>query len=119
LVNTIPAPDGEQQWAVELSDAARAMQVLPDLQRKALLLVGVGGFSYEDAAVLSGCAVGTTKSRVARARQLLKDILDGSRLLPAKSGPANSHTVDELLAQVALARSQNESSHTWESADAD
>jgi len=119
LANAIPAPDGEQQWAVELSDAVRAMQDLPDAQREALILVGVGGFSYEDAAMLSKCPVGTAKSRVARARQLLSDILDGRRLLPTKSGPANSHTINDLLAQVAFVRVEHEFSCAWESGDAD
>jgi RNA polymerase sigma-70 factor (ECF subfamily) len=84
LASTIPAPDGEQQWAVELSDTARAMHGLTDGQREALILVGVSGFSYVDAAVLTGSTVGTTKSRVARARKLLSDILDGRRLLPPR-----------------------------------
>ncbi len=118
LANAVPAPDGEQQWAVELSDAVRAMQDLPDAQRKALILVGVGGFSYEDTAMLSKCPVGTAKSRVARARQSLNDMLDGRRLLPAKSGPANSHTIDALLAQVAFVRAEHEFSCAWESGDA-
>lgn len=82
LASTIPAPDGEQQWAVELSDTAHAMHGLTEAQREALILVGAGGFSYIDAALLTGSTVGTTKSRVARARKLLSDILDGRRLLP-------------------------------------
>src|SRR5882762_256094 len=44
----IPAALDEQHWAVELSDAACAMKALPDPQREALMLVGVGGFSYEE-----------------------------------------------------------------------
>jgi RNA polymerase sigma-70 factor (ECF subfamily) len=81
FASAIPAPDGEQQWAVELSDTARAMHGLTDAQREALILVGVSGFSYVDAALLTGSTVGTTKSRVARARKLLRDILDGRSLL--------------------------------------
>ncbi len=84
LASSIPAPDGEQQWAVELSDTAHAMHRLTDVQREALILVGVSGFSYVDAALLTGSTVGTTKSRVARARKLLRDILDGRRLLPPR-----------------------------------
>jgi len=84
LASTIPAPEGEQQWAVELSDTAHAMHGLTDVQREALILVGVSGFSYVDAALLTGSTVGTTKSRVARARKLLSDILDGRSLLPPR-----------------------------------
>jgi len=48
---------------------------VPDDQREALILVGASGFSYEEAAEICGCAVGTIKSRVNRARQKLMDIL--------------------------------------------
>ena len=99
LASTIPAPDGEQQWAVELSDTAHAMHGLTDGQREALILVGAAGFSYVDAALLTGCTVGTTKSRVARARKLLSDILDGRSLLPPRSRSANHNTMNELLAR--------------------
>ncbi len=49
---------------------------LPDDQREALVLVGAAGFSYEEAAEISGCAVGTIKSRVNRARNRLADMLE-------------------------------------------
>ncbi|HAR15984.1 MAG TPA: RNA polymerase subunit sigma, partial [Bradyrhizobium sp.] len=41
----------------------------------ALILVGASGFSYEDAAAICGCAVGTIKSRVNRARSKLSALL--------------------------------------------
>lgn len=63
--------------AAELSDTARAMRNLNDEQREALILVGAGGFSYEEAASICGCPVGTVKSRVARARTALLAMLDG------------------------------------------
>ncbi len=44
---------------------------LPEAQRQALLLVGAEGRTYEEAAALIGCQVGTVKSRVSRARALL------------------------------------------------
>ena len=44
-------------------------------QRDALLLVGFEGMEYEDAAVELGCAVGTIKSRVNRARVRLAELL--------------------------------------------
>src|SRR6202161_4102430 len=53
--------------------------MLPAEQREALILVGAGGFAYEEAADICGCAVGTVKSRVSRARRALHAILeDGS-----------------------------------------
>ena len=52
-----------------------ALAKLPADQREALILVGASGFSYEDAAKICGCAVGTIKSRVNRARTRLADLL--------------------------------------------
>jgi RNA polymerase sigma-70 factor (ECF subfamily) len=99
LVDTLAAPSEEQQWAVELSDIARAMHGLTDTQREALILVGVGGFSYEEAATHTRTAIGTIKSRVARARQSLKEICDRQTSLPIKSRPTNGNAMKEILAQ--------------------
>jgi RNA polymerase sigma-70 factor (ECF subfamily) len=49
--------------------------LLPPEQRESLILVGASGFSYEEAAHICGCAVGTIKSRVNRARNRLADLL--------------------------------------------
>ena len=51
--------------------AALAAALLP-----VLILVGAGGFAYEEAAEICDCAVGTVKSRVSRARRALHAILD-------------------------------------------
>jgi RNA polymerase sigma-70 factor (ECF subfamily) len=51
------------------------MAALPGDQREALILVGASGFSYEEAAEICGCAVGTIKSRVNRARTRLAELL--------------------------------------------
>jgi RNA polymerase sigma-70 factor (ECF subfamily) len=53
----------------------RALLTLPPERREALLLVGAGGFSYEEAANICGCAVGTIKSRVNRARTRLAELM--------------------------------------------
>jgi len=100
---TIPGPSGEQHWAVELSDTVLAMNSLPDAQREALMLVGVGGFSYDDTAVLTNSALGTTKSRVTRARQSLREILDSRGSLPIKRRSAKGSAINELLVGLTLA----------------
>ena len=64
-----------QEGPMHLSDMHRALLTLPPERREALLLVGAGGFSYEEAAQICGCAVGTIKSRVNRARGRLADLL--------------------------------------------
>lgn len=68
------APDNPE-WHVRLKDLAWAWHSLPFDQREALMLVGVEGLPYEDAAEILDCQVGTVKSRVNRARQKLADIL--------------------------------------------
>jgi RNA polymerase sigma-70 factor (ECF subfamily) len=100
LAETIAAPHGEQHWALELSDTACAMRGLSVPQREALILVGVGGLSQDDAAVLSKIPVGTVKSRVGRARKALMQILDSRTPLPIKSRPSGGDAINEILAQL-------------------
>ena len=64
-----------QYGALDLQDFKKALDQLPPDQREAIILVGASGFSYEEAATICGCALGTIKSRVNRARQRLQDIL--------------------------------------------
>ena len=96
----IPGSAGEQSWAAELSDTARALSCLSDEQREALILVGAGGFSYEDAARICNCAVGTVKSRVARARKSLIAILEGDDNLPANQPGEGGDAAKEIMAQL-------------------
>lgn len=81
----LPDTDGEyssrlsvhpqQQSHVDLQDVLAALVDLPDDQREALILVSAEGFSYEQAAEISNCAVGTIKSRVSRARARLAELM--------------------------------------------
>jgi RNA polymerase sigma-70 factor (ECF subfamily) len=96
----IPGSSGEQAWAAELSDTARALAGLSDEQREALILVGAGGFSYEDAAAICRCAVGTVKSRGARARKSLMAVLEGEDPLPPASPGAGGDAAHEIMAQL-------------------
>jgi RNA polymerase sigma-70 factor (ECF subfamily) len=65
----------EQTSRVEFEEFRAALTKLPSDQREALILVGASGFSYEEAAEICGCAVGTIKSRVNRARTRLAQLL--------------------------------------------
>ena len=56
---------------VALKELSAALFELSPQSREALVLIGAGGFSYEEAAVLCGCSVGTLKARVSRARKQL------------------------------------------------
>lgn len=75
----------EQYSRMEFAEFSRAFAELPPDQREALLLVGASGFSYEEAAVICGTALGTIKSRVHRARLRLAETLgiDGAADLGA------------------------------------
>ncbi|MGE0523355.1 MAG: sigma-70 family RNA polymerase sigma factor [Variibacter sp.] len=65
----------EQVGRVEFEEFRVALGKLPPDQREALILVGASGFSYEEAAEICGCAVGTIKSRVNRARGRLAELM--------------------------------------------
>src|SRR5215813_3605860 len=65
----------EQHGRMEFAEFKAALQQLPADQREALILVGASGFSYEEAANICGCAVGTIKSRVNRARTRLAELM--------------------------------------------
>lgn len=66
---------GEQAGHMDLADFRSALAKLPPDQREALILIGAEGFSYEDAALMCGCAIGTMKSRVNRARTKLAELM--------------------------------------------
>lgn len=67
-----------QQHVIHLADVERAIHQLPDKQREVLMLIGVNGASYEEAALRLDCAVGTIKSRLARGREALAILIDGA-----------------------------------------
>ena len=64
-----------QYGVLDMADFKKALDTLPPDQREAIILIGASGFSYEEAADICKCAVGTMKSRVSRARTRLQDIL--------------------------------------------
>lgn len=80
VADRVLAAPASQDRHVELGDMQRALLHLPQPQREALILVGAGGFAYEEAAEICGVAVGTIKSRVARGRVALESILSGGEL---------------------------------------
>jgi RNA polymerase sigma factor (sigma-70 family) len=75
----------EQVDRLEMQEMSAALAKLPRDQREAILLVGVDGMSYEEAAKVTGAAVGTMKSRVNRARTRL------ARLLGLEREDAGAH----------------------------
>lgn len=72
---TLIAPT-DPSGSLELDEVRRAMMLLPEEQREALILIAVAGLPYEEAALICDCAVGTVKSRVSRGRDRLAQILE-------------------------------------------
>ena len=85
----LPSREESPEDYAERRELNRAIQAgldsLPQDQRMSLLLVDVQGMSYEEAAVVMGCSLGTVKSRISRGRRGLRDILRGAgELLPSR-----------------------------------
>lgn len=98
-----------QEGPLHLSDMHRALLTLPPERREALLLVGAGGFSYEEAAQICQCAVGTIKSRVGRARAALTSMIEEGQI-PRRS-------TDDAVAHDAIMTELNETVHSADAAE--
>jgi RNA polymerase sigma-70 factor (ECF subfamily) len=84
----IALPDQDDR--IMIHDLEAALHKLPEGQREAIMLVGVDGLTYEEAAQALGCAVGTVKSRVNRARSCLADLMR----LAGEDGLARSYRAE-------------------------
>ncbi|GAA4761209.1 sigma-70 family RNA polymerase sigma factor [Stakelama sediminis] len=101
VADRILAAPASQDRHIELSDMQRALLHLPQPQREALILVGAGGFAYEEAAEICGVAVGTIKSRVARGRVALDNILSDGQLAPRSESPSDEKSaLDSIMGEV-------------------
>jgi len=102
VADRVLAAPASQDKHVELADMQRALMHLPQPQREALILVGAGGFAYEEAAEICNVAVGTIKSRVARGRVALEALLsDGT--LKSRRDHENENgrsTLDSIMSEV-------------------
>ena len=91
------APSQDQHLA--LDDVRRALMQLTPSRRDALILVGAGGFSYEETAELCGCPVGTIKSRVARARTEMEQLMANGLPSRKRRGP-RIQAVEDLMKDI-------------------
>jgi len=89
---TIVANDDAEQ-SVNLNELRRGLDMLKDDQREAIILVGASGLSYEEAAEICDCAIGTIKSRVSRARKALETIMNSGNF---DTGPDNVKAIDAM-----------------------
>ena len=89
-----------QDWSVTIHSLQAALQQLPSEHREALILVGAAGLTYEEAAEVCGCALGTIKSRVNRARVKLLKIMDAADAgdVMMDETPTRSSSYDSRLA---------------------
>jgi RNA polymerase sigma-70 factor (ECF subfamily) len=91
----VDSPSGN----LELDELRRAMSMIPDEQREALILIGAGGLSYEEASEICGVAIGTMKSRVSRARDRLALIYATGAIVADGEMPA--HAMSSIFDQIA------------------
>jgi RNA polymerase sigma factor (sigma-70 family) len=103
VADRILAAPASQDRHVELADMQRALLHLPQPQREALILVGAGGFAYEEAAEICQVAVGTIKSRVARGRVALEALLTNGQLPSRRDmlpNPDGKTSLDTIMGEV-------------------
>jgi len=89
----------DQEKVVELNELRRGLDSLKDDQREALILVGASGLSYDEAAEVCGCAVGTIKSRVSRARKELEIIMQSADFESKADDISAVNAMDEILSE--------------------
>jgi len=86
-----------QDSAIEFEEMACAYWQLAPNHREILMLVGALGLEYEEAATVIGCAVGTVRSRLSRARNELQNRIDrgAGRLTrePGRNGKPASRSI--------------------------
>lgn len=74
---SIGSASGAQMVRLELRDLRRALGQLPAEQREVVLLIGLEGISYGEAAEILGISIGTVKSRLSRGRKALRHLMEG------------------------------------------
>ena len=100
-----PANPGD---GLDLLALRNALNMLPEDQREALILVGAGGLAYEEAAEVCGCAVGTIKSRVSRARKAVTELLDSNQTgFSSDSSIRAEDAFNDIMGQAAAISSAN------------
>ena len=82
-----PSVEATQEWSIRGKEVEAALNRLPQHHREVLVLVAVIGTSYEEAADICGCAIGTVKSRLNRARlSILEDLGENSPQSTVEAG---------------------------------
>ena len=85
---TAPEPTGSASDPVQLREIHDALEKLPVDQRAVLVLVGLEGLRYREAADVLGLPLGTVMSRLARAREKMQELLGEVSLAAGTGGLA-------------------------------
>lgn len=89
LQSMLPPSEAGQEHGIRLKELQHALACLSPEMREVILLIGLEGLSYEEAASILGVKIGTVKSRLCRGREALRRLMDGA--YPGPSGAAASH----------------------------
>lgn len=73
----VATPVGGPDASVHCAEVLDQLDALPEEQRAVLLLVGVEGLAYDEAAEVLGVPIGTVMSRLSRARERLRRLGEG------------------------------------------
>lgn len=93
---TIVSTDNQDD-SMRLNELRRALDMLSDDKREAVILIGASGMSYEEAGEVCGCAPGTIKSRVSRARNELETIMTSGNFTNSPDGVSALDAMDAIL----------------------
>jgi RNA polymerase sigma-70 factor (ECF subfamily) len=91
-----------QEKYMEFQDVLKGLSLLVPEQREAIILIAAEGLSYEEAAEICKCPVGTVKSRLSRARKRLEDHANGGMITPGLRGTLIKEHPASSIAQPAL-----------------
>lgn len=93
--------NSDVEQSMHLNDLRRGLDMLPEDQREAIILIGASGLSYDEAAEVCDCAVGTIKSRVSRARKALETIMESGKFSSKADGVSALDAMDAILNEAA------------------
>jgi len=95
LESLIPPASARQEQRMAVRDLRRALACVPPEMREVVLLIGLEGLSYNEAAAVAGVKVGTIKSRLCRGREALRRLMEG--VDPISGVPAGAEVLDVVL----------------------
>jgi len=82
----------------QLRELDAALARLPDEQREVILLVGLEGVRYDEAAAILNVPIGTIRSRLFRGRAALRNLLDMNEPITANILPGDAAVAPTAIA---------------------